>query len=319
MNKESIKYLNPLQKKPSKTSAFFVCILIAAGLWLVHALNTVYIYSLKIPVTFINVPQNKIANNDLPNKLIVDVKASGLKLLFVVFNKIKTVVIDFNDLKTTNKQQNYLLSSSTINFKPILKFEMQIKQISPDTIYFTERSGFQKNVFIKVPLQLKCALGYGYKKPIITPNYISIWGDTSLIKNIDTIYTETLKLININKTFTKELVLMKPNSEINLNQSKINIAIEVDKLIEQSILVPISILNTEEYKQVNIFPQKVKIKFTAIQNTFNLVDTIYFKATVRVSKNISSTKQAVVLSSFPSNISVINIEPKEVEVLLIKK
>lgn len=319
LNKESVKYLNTLQKKPSKTSAFFVCLLIAAGLWLVHALNTVYIYSLKVPVTFLNIPQNKIPLNDLPNKLTVDVKASGLKLLFIIYNQTKTITVNFNDLKTNNKQLNYILSGNTINFKPIFKFETQIKQISPDTIYFTERNGFQKNVIVKVPLQLKCTQGYGYKKPMIIPNYISIWGDTSIIKNIDTIYTEALNLNNLNKTFTKELVIIKPNSEINLNQSKINISIEVDKLIEQSIFIPITLFNKEEFKQVNIFPQKVKVKFTSIQNAFNSSDTTYFKATISISKNASSNKQSVMLSSYPGNVSVISIEPKEVEVLVIKK
>ncbi len=319
MNLEANNYLTSTKKKPSKTSAFFVCLLIASGLWLVHALNTVYNYTLKVPVTFSNIPQNKIPLNDLPSKLTLDVKASGLKLLFIIFNKTKTISINFNDLKTNNKQLNYILTSNTINFNPIFKFETQIKQISPDTLYFAERSGFQKNVIVKVPLQLKCAQGYGYKKPIINPNVISIWGDTALINNIDTIYTETLNENNLNKSFTKDLVIIKPNSDINLNQSRINIAVEVDKLIEQVVFIPVNIYNKEEFKQANIFPQKVKVKFTSIQNTFNLSDTANFKATITVSKNAKTTKQTVVLSSFPGNVSVLSIEPKEVEVLLIKK
>ncbi|MDX2174828.1 MAG: YbbR-like domain-containing protein [Bacteroidota bacterium] len=319
MNKESIKYLNTSKKKPSKTSAFFVCLLIASGLWLVHALNTVYNYSLKVPITFSNIPQNKIPLNDLPSRLTLDIKASGLKLLFIVFNKTKPISINFNDLKTNNKQLNYILSSSTINFNPVLKFEVQIKQINPDTLYFTERSGFQKSVIIKVPLQLKCAQGFGYKTPVIYPSSISIWGDTAVIKNIDTVYTEALNLNNLNMGFTKELAIIKPNSNINLNQSKINVSIEVDKLIEQTISIPVTIFNTEEFKQANIFPQKVKVKFTSIQNTFNISDTANFKATIKVSKNAKNNKQTVVLSSFPGNVSVLSIEPKEVEVLLIKK
>jgi len=295
-----------------------VCFIIATILWFVHALNTVYSHTINVPVVFKNIPQNKVALNDLPSKLSIDIKASGLKLFFILFNQSKTVEVDFNDLKTANKQLNYILSATTINFKPILKFETQIKQISPDTLYFTERSGFQKNVIVKVPLQLKCQQGFGYKKPQINPANISIWGDTALLKNIDTIYTEAVTITNVNTTFAKELVLIKPTSNINFNQSKVNVTIEVDKLIEQSIYIPISILNSDNFKHVNIYPQKVKIKFTSIQNTFNIADTVYFKATVNATKNTSTNKQPIVLSTLPSNISVLTIEPKEVELLLIK-
>lgn len=294
-----------------------MCLIIASLLWLVQALNTVYTYTLKIPVIFSNIPQNKIPLNDLPTKLTLDIKASGLKLLFIMFNKSKTLYVNFNDLKNNNKQLNYILSASTINFKPILKFETQIKQIYPDTLFFAERSGYQKNAIVKVPLNIKCAQGYGYKKPIISPNFISLWGDSTLIKNIDTIYTEIINENNLNKSFTKELVVIKPNRDVYLNQSKINISVEVDKLIEQVVLIPVNIFNKEQFKQATIFPQKVKVKFTSIQNNFNLADTVYFKANVVVSKNSKSTKQQVILNSFPGNVSVISIQPKEVEVLII--
>jgi hypothetical protein len=295
-----------------------MCLIIASLLWLVQALNTVYNYTLKIPIAFSNIPQNKIPLNDLPTKLTLDIKASGLKLLFIMFNKSKTLNVNFNDLKNNNKQLNYILSASIINFKPILKFETQIKQIYPDTLFFAERSGYQKNAIVKVPLNIKCAQGYGYKKPIISPIFISLWGDSTLIKNIDTIYTEIIDENNLNKSFTKELVVIKPNRDVYLNQSKINITVEVDKLIEQVVLIPVNIFNKEQFKQATIFPQKVKVKFTSIQNNFNLADTVYFKANVVVSKNSKSTKQQVILNSFPGNVSVISIQPKEVEVLIIK-
>lgn len=307
------------QKKPNKTSAFFICVLIAAILWIVHALNTVYNYTIKIPVEFINIPQNKIPLNDLPSKLTLDIKASGLKLLLTKFNETNTVTINFNDLKTSNKQLNYVLSNNTINFRPVFKFETQIKQISPDTLYFAERSGFQKTVMVKTPLYIKCAQGFGYKKPTLSPSFVSIWGDTSVIKKIDTVYTELLSLDNLSQSVTKELSIIKPNTDINLNQSKVLINIEIDKLVEQTITIPVNVIKPETFKQANVFPQKIKVKFTSIQNNFNPSDTIYFKATATALKNANFTKVPVMLTTVPGNITIMSIEPKEVEVLLIKK
>ncbi|MEO6301694.1 MAG: hypothetical protein ABIP51_00850, partial [Bacteroidia bacterium] len=45
--------------KPGKATAFFICLGIAALLWILQALNTVYTHTLIVPVTFKNLPQSK--------------------------------------------------------------------------------------------------------------------------------------------------------------------------------------------------------------------------------------------------------------------
>ena len=72
------------KKKPSKTKAFFICLIISSLLWLFHSLNIVYTYTFKVPVNFKNIPQNKKPLIQIPEKLSIDVKASGLKLLLLI-------------------------------------------------------------------------------------------------------------------------------------------------------------------------------------------------------------------------------------------
>src|SRR5688572_27626891 len=194
MAKSTIAYsLN--KGKPGKTKAFFICLMIASFLWVVHSLNTVYTHTLRVPVTFKNLPRNKKPLVHMPESLAIDVKASGLRLALILFNKpFKPLEVDFNVLKSVNRNQNYVLSSSHLNFKSILKFETQIKHISPDTLYFSEKVGYQKNVAVKVPLYIKCKEGYGYKTPVIKPSFLTIWGDTAMLDKIDTIYTQPLTL-----------------------------------------------------------------------------------------------------------------------------
>ncbi len=309
------------KKKPGKTKAFFICLLIASFLWLVHSLNTVYTYTLKIPVTFKNPPQNKKPLIQMPEALSLDVKASGLRLALILLNKpFRQMEIDFNTLKSVNRDQNYVLSSSHLNFKNVLNFETQIKHISPDTLYFSEKTGYQKNVPVKIPLYLKCKEGYGYKRPVITPPFVTIWGDTNAIDKIDTIYSQALNLSNLNKSITTQLELLKPDQKVYTSSGEVSIAIEVDKLVEQSVSVPVKDIHQSYQRQVNIFPSTVKIKFTSIQNAFNEEDTSLFKVMIDTEKlNKQTNKCPVFLSSFPGNITVMDIEPKEVEILIFKK
>jgi hypothetical protein len=320
LNLSAVKYSLD-KRKPGKTKAFFICLLIASFLWLVHSLNTVYNYTFKIPVTFKNVPQNKKPLVELPEALSVDVKASGLRLVLILLNKpFKPFEIDFNTLKSVNRNQNYVLSSSNLNLQHILKFETRIKHITPDTLYFSEKTGFQKTVPVKIPLYIKSKEGYGYKKPVINPAFITIWGDTTVIENIDTIYTQPLTLSNLTQNVNSVLPILRPDPNVYTNESQVNISVEVARLIEQTIQLPVTDIHTSINQEVSIYPPTVKVRFTSIQNAFNLADTSEFKANINSKKiNPRNKKCKVFLSSVPGDITIMEIEPNEVEILIFKK
>ncbi len=310
---------NPLiKKKPGKTTAFFVCIIIAAFLWLVKSLNTSYNHTVKIPVEFKNLPQNKKPLNSIPEFLNVDIKVNGLKLFFILLNRpFEKIEIDFNDLKLINK--NYILSPATVDFKGSLKFETNVKQINPDTLYFIENNGYQKNVPVKVVCSLKCTQGFGHKSPVVSPAFLTIVGDSSSIANIDTIYTQTFILNNLNVSTEKKLNVLKPKDDVYLSVNNVNVNIEVEKLIEQSIYLPINILNRPlNVKSVHVFPARVKVKFTSLQNDFAQADTSNFKAAINI-LNVNDGKCPAFISTQPGHVNILLIEPKEVEVLIIKK
>jgi hypothetical protein len=316
----NIKYFRD-KRKPGRTKAFFICLLIAAFLWLVHSLNTVYTYTVRIPVSFKNLPLNKKPMMQLPDEIFAEVKASGLKLALILLNRpFKSMEIDFNQLKSVNRNRNYILSSSHLKFKNILKFETQVKHVSPDTLYFSEKTGQQKIVPVKVPLYIKCREGYGFKKPVINPNFITIWGDTGLIARIDTIYTQPLTLNNVHQNINSNLTFIKPDPEVYTSVNEANISIEIARLIEQTISLPVTDIQRDPRQQVNIYPSTVKVRFTSIYNTFNSGDTSLFRATIDSRKvNKRTRKCPVMLRTLPGNVTVMEIEPSEVEILIFKK
>ena len=99
-----------------------------------------------------------------------------------------------------------------------------------------------------------------------------------------------------------------------------SIFIEVAKLVEQTITLPVSDIHSSFQQRINIFPSSVKVKFTAIQNSFNAEDTSLFKATIDSEKiNKQSKKCPVFLSTYPGHVTIMTIDPEEVEILIFKK
>jgi hypothetical protein len=307
-------------KKPGKTKAFFICLGIATFLWLVHSLNRMYPYTFKIPVEFRNIPVNKRPMLELPEYISVDVKASGLKLALIQLNESKrNFVIDFNQLKTVNREQNYILSSSGLNLNKRFRFEAQIKSISPDTLYFSEKTGYQKIVPVKVPLYVKCKEGYGYKRPVLQPAFLTVWGDTNIIEKIDTLYTQALSLNNLSQSTQAQLQLIKPNAEVHTTTNDVSVRLEVARLIQETVSIPVQNVKTLQNQQVRMFPSSVKVTFTSLQNAFSMADTLQFKAQINIEKvNPKTNKCPVFLGSVPKQITVLEIEPAEVEILILK-
>jgi hypothetical protein len=316
----TVKYFSN-KRKPGKTKAFFICLLIAAFLWLAHTLNTVYTYTIRLPVTFKNIPINKKPLVPLPDEIYADVKASGLKLSLILLNKpYKALEVDFNKLKSVNRHQNYILSSSHLDFKKVLNFETQIKHVSPDTLYFSEKTGYQKVVPVKIPLFIKCREGYGFKKPVINPNFITIWGDTAVIASIDTIYTQPLTLNNLSQNVNSDITFIRPDNDVYTSVGSAHVMIEVARLIEHTIMVPVYNADNNLRQQVNIYPSQVKVRFTSLQATYTQNDTTLFKARIDSRKINSRTKKCPVhLQSVPSNVTIMDIDPPEVEILILKK
>jgi len=303
-----------------KLSAFFICLIISGFLWLSHRLNQTYSYSIKVPVKFVNLPSNKLLITELPDNLRCDIKTSGLKLLFVLMNKpFKELTIDFNTLKGDNKLQSYALNYGSINIKSITKIDVDIKKISPDTLFFATKRGITKNIPVKAHVFASPERGFVLSKPVINPSFITITGDSVSVNGIDSIVSSPLYLNNIHENYNGKLNLMRPSENVFLNLHEINISIQADKLLEKIIEVPVTLINLPPGTLVKLFPPKVKITYSAAKNDFNDITESSFKAVANYSKRKKYfNKLPVELTIIPSQANILSTEPFEVEFLIFK-
>lgn len=303
-----------------KLSAFLICLIISGFLWFSHSLNRSYLYSLHIPVKFVNLPANKTLLSDLPDELRFDIKTSGLKLFFVLLNRpFNPITVDFNTLKSDNKSQTYAISSGNINLQTSTKFNVDIKKISPDTLFFAAKKGMNKNVPVRPVIYANADRGFILSKAIINPAYITINGDSASLRTIDSISTVPLYLNQLNANYTGKLNLVRPSENVHLNLNEVTVIIGADKLLEKEIEADVVPLNCPAGMTAKLFPGKVKIKFSSAKNDFNDISEKEFKAVVNFSKQKKEkNKLPVELSILPTQAHVLSIEPSEIEFLLFK-
>lgn len=304
-----------------KVGTFLICLSIASLLWVVHALNRNYKYSLKVPVTFLNLPNNKLIVGELPESLDVEIKASGLKLLFISLkNTIEKVVIDFNLLKNNAKSQAYSISNGSFSLRNSINYDVEIIKIRPDTLFFSTKKGNAKLLPIKVNLKTTCLPGYSIiSKPTIIPAYVTVTGDSLDLLKMDTVYTYFLNLKDVHQNFSSAISLKKPYSSINYNVKDVQVNFNVDKLTESTIRIPIQIMNNSGNETIKLLPTEVTIKYLVAMKDYETVTEKSFKVVVDYQniKNKQKTLPVEIIRA-PSEIKVLNFTPQVISYLIYK-
>jgi len=279
----------------------------------------VYTKRFKIPVEFTNYPQNKTPASELPKELLVSVKTSGMKLVLISLNEpFPLLKIDFNDVRSDLNRNKFYLSSNNSKIQKLFNIKTEIKAIYPDTIAFINKFGTQKEVFVKVPLNIKYAQGFNASDINVNPSFVLINGEEKDLELVDTIYTDPVFLNGINNDVNKNVFINNLNPKLVLSANAVQLSITVSKLIEREIVLPIKIENREEGYDYSIFPSKVKIKFTSTFDKNSIADSLLFKVFVN-SKQKKNSKLPVNVSVLDKNITIMSTEPDEIEFLMIRK
>jgi YbbR domain-containing protein len=304
-----------------KIVTFLICLGIASLLWMVHALNINYKYTIHVPVTFLNLPANKVIVGELPEVLDIEIKASGLKLVFITLkNKINPVVIDFNLLKNNAKSQAYSISNGNFNLQTAINFDVEVLKIRPDTLFFSGTKGKSKLLPIKANLKVNCLPGYSIvSKTIINPAYVSVTGDSLDLLKMDTVFTYFVNLKDIKENFTSSVHLKKPYSSLNYNVKDVQLSFSVDKLTEATIKIPIQIMNNDEKENIKLLPSVVTIKYLVAMKEYESVNTNSFKAIVNYQyiKEKRKTLPVEIIRT-PSEVKIIKTEPNSISYLIYK-
>lgn len=304
-----------------KIVTFLICLSIASLLWMVHALNINYKYTIHVPVTFLNLPSNKVLVGELPEVLDIEIKASGLKLFFITMkNKINPVVIDFNLLKNNAKVQAYSIKNGNINLPSAINFDVEVLKIRPDTLFFSVNKGRTKLLPIKANLKVDCLAGYSIvSKIVINPAYITVTGDSLDLIKMDTVFTYFLNLKDVHENFTSPVQLKKPFSSINYNLKDVQLSFNVDRLTEASVKVPIQIMNNNGKETIKLLPNLVTIKYLVAMKEYESINTNSFKAIVNYQYIQEKRKNLPVeIIRAPSEVKIIKTEPSSISYLIYK-
>jgi hypothetical protein len=307
-----------------KVILFMTCVFFSAFFWLITALNRSSQATFHVPVTFTNLPKDKVLMGKLPDELQLDVKGSGMKLFMMSLKKgLSGLVVDFSTLRKLRENVYAFSPGNNYYLAKMLSSELEVVRVKPDSLFFTFNNSYYRSVPVKPDVMVEFEQMFNLAEKVkAEPSYVVISGDSNLVKKIDTVYTEKLILSSLNKSVKQKARLIFPEEfghNLFSSSTEVTLEINVDKYTESEIEVPLEVLNVPAGMKVKTFPDKVKIKFQVGMNTFEKITAGMFRAVIDFNNSDPNKNYMKInLVTYPSSVRNIKLIPEKAEFLLNK-
>lgn len=258
---------------------FLLFIILSVFFWFMTKLSKEYDSTLEYPVSYINLPEDKLLQEAPVEVIEIHVKTTGFKLISATFFPTE-LKIDVSNLNWKSSTDYYLLlSQQRLAIQKQMKTGVEIDFFINDSIHFNLGKLKNKKVPVKPLLDLSYATGFELNGNITTvPDSILISGPESILDTIDFVSTKLLQIKKLNNSIdqTIEIERFSSDSNVKLQQKNIKIIANVEKYTEGTLEIPFEVLNLPENNIINTFPKVVKVTYKVALSNFNKIDFTSF-------------------------------------------
>lgn len=313
------------RKFKKRLPVFLFFLAISTVLWFFNALNKNYSSELNFPVTFTDMPSDKVNVSELPKKLKIKINADGFTILSHKFSsnfmplKIKVNLLKMKQLSPKDSSKYYVLTS-TINqiLESQFNKNFKVEKIKPDSLYFYFTHVTERKFPVKLVSEINFKNQFMLKNDIIlSPDSIKVKGAASVLDTITYIYTKKLVLEELSQDYSRQISL-QPIENVEFLQDKIDVRIETEEYTEVKISVPIEVINVPDTINVKIFPNKVGITYLVGFSNYEKILEHEFRAVIDYSANedLNNSKLQVQIVSQPMNVKSYTSKPSAVDYII---
>jgi YbbR domain-containing protein len=301
--------------------SFFLAISVI--IWLLNALSKNYTTDIKYPITYSKFPENKILVSDVPDHLELKVNAHGYALLsYKLTNRpipLSFPVTSFN-MNTMNGDTSRLFLLTRYAREQVarqLPSELQLLEISPDSLIFR----FANEVSRKIPVQpvigFKPARNFTLKAGVrIQPDSVRVTGPDIFVDTMQAVPTKLIELGTLEKSYNGMLQL-RAFPRIRYSSDKVECTIELEKMTEVQVMVPVQISGLPDSLLMQTFPQEVRVTGRIGLSRYERIVPEAFWAGVDFQEARENKQRLQVqLRTVPNDLSGVSFYPQTVEYLI---
>ena len=263
----------------STSKNFVLFFVVSIVFWFLTKLSKEYESTVTYPISYENLPQDKLIQETPQSEIDVHIKATGFKILS---GKLfpRTLKINASNLTPKSKNNYYLLlSQQRLSVQKQMNTGVNIDHFISDSISLDLGFLGRKKVPVKLVSNLSYQAGYNINGGVvIEPDSIEISGPESILDTITRIETINYTDNDVHESIREELALkkFKVDQNVNFEVEKVMVDISVEKFTEGTLKVPFTILNLPVDATINTFPKEVELTYKVALSKFNQIRAATF-------------------------------------------
>ena len=308
-------------KRKMLVFSFFLAISVI--IWLLNALSKNYTTEIKYPITYSRFPENKVLVSEVPDHLVLKVNAHGYAILSYKLTN-RPIPINFPvssfamNRMSSDTSKSYLLTRyAREQVARQLPGELQLLEISPDSLIFKFATEISKKLPVEADISYEIERGFIIKNGIVlSPDSVLVSAPDIYLDTIQSIKTRKSSLGKLEKTYTGALKI-KDIEYFKIREEEVSCTIELEKLTEVQVKVPILVSGIPDSLRIQTFPQEVRITGTVGLSEYSRIVPEAFRVEVSYDEILENKNRLQVqVISKPDALSAINIYPQTVEYIL---
>jgi len=312
-----VKIRKPLIKRgPFKTFLFFLGF--STVVWIFVQFSKEYTEAVELPISYINVPKDKILSPENPSKLDLRVKENGLH---IAFNRLfpKVLYLDVSDSKMENGKLIYNLEEQKSALLSQLNLAYDKAEFLKQTLNISYQQREVKKVPIRSNVELDFAVGYSALDDVeFQPDSVMVSGPKGILDTLSEVQTKVLRLENINNDISGTVNLDTAKLErLTFYQTKIDYTLRTDKFTEGKVQVSIDLVNVPEGMNVVIFPKEVTVIYQVSLKKFNSVKKEDFRVMADFKNAVNSDGYLLVqITEQPPQVNNVRLNEKKIQFVI---
>lgn len=306
--------------KTRKFNVFLFFVLLALIYSMLSKLTSNYTKTIVFAVKPVDVPSDQVVLDQSVDSIRLELKGYGYNLAKYYIDQ-PIIEISLNNLNKVKSKYQWTKQRNFSDLQSKFNKSVSLVSSSVDQIDFIIEQYESKKVPVELKLEIDYKSGFdSFQEYKLSKDSIMITGPNSLIDTINVIQAHKLVLNQIDSEINTKIRIKSPgNSNIIYSDTEIDFQLKVEKFTEESIKVPITIVNIDDNMKINYYPKVVSVLYRVSIKDYKAVNPMDFR--VECDLNRINKDNSVLISSItkkPSNVKKCRIENNQIQYVIIE-
>lgn len=250
-----------------KWAQLLLCLLISAGIWLIHNLSQNYVSIVSVPIVAESNIDGRAGRSTTDATVTAQVRASGFRHASLGRRNKRpaTVVFDAADCRHEGGDLYSVSRSDLYKYAAAIFGDgVSIESFISDSPKFIFPEVSHKKVPVRRVHSISFASQYMSEEGMqMQPDSVIVYGETSRLDNIGYVLTRPIELHNIRSSVHGKVKLEAP-SGVRLSTDEVIYSMEVTRFVELRTEVNIGVRNAPAGVELSVLPSTATVVFRCV-------------------------------------------------------